>query len=198
MSEAADEEYAPPPEAVEPVQADARAGRAGPQEISAEALLDQRARLLGPQRRQARLAIHAWAVDLICLNVGFQYGINVWNRAIFDAIEQRNAPTVYFLSVVFLPLVPARKACRCTGLSSHDDPAALAFLAHHFVIGRWLANGRYYQLNLVSGDHQNPEARIAEDLRIATDPLSTSSPASSPLFCRPRPLSWSSGRSVAR
>ncbi len=37
------------------------------------------------------------------------------------------------------------------------------------VIGRWLTNGRYYQLNLVSGDHQNPEARIAEDLRIATE-----------------------------
>ncbi|TMJ63913.1 MAG: ABC transporter ATP-binding protein/permease, partial [Alphaproteobacteria bacterium] len=28
---------------------------------------------------------------------------------------------------------------------------------------------RYYQLNLVGGDHQNPEYRIAEDLRIATD-----------------------------
>jgi len=37
------------------------------------------------------------------------------------------------------------------------------------VISRWLANGRYYQLNLVGGDHQNPEYRIAEDLRVATD-----------------------------
>jgi putative ATP-binding cassette transporter len=37
------------------------------------------------------------------------------------------------------------------------------------VMSRWLTNGRYYQLNLVSGDHQNPEFRIAEDLRIATD-----------------------------
>ena len=37
------------------------------------------------------------------------------------------------------------------------------------VVSRWLTNGRYYQLNLVSGDHQNPEYRIAEDLRIATD-----------------------------
>src|SRR5213075_2359648 len=36
-------------------------------------------------------------------------------------------------------------------------------------VSRWLTNGRYYQLNLVSGDHQNPEYRIAEDLRIATD-----------------------------
>ena len=37
------------------------------------------------------------------------------------------------------------------------------------VMTRWLANGRYYQLNLVGGDHKNPEYRIAEDLRIATD-----------------------------
>ena len=37
------------------------------------------------------------------------------------------------------------------------------------VMSRWLANGRYYQLNLVGGDHKNPEYRIAEDLRIATD-----------------------------
>jgi putative ATP-binding cassette transporter len=40
-----------------------------------------------------------------------------------------------------------------------------AWLASH-VVDRWLANGRYYQLNLVPGDHQNP---FAEDLRIATD-----------------------------
>ena len=33
---------------------------------------------------------------------------------------------------------------------------------------RWLASGRCYQLNLVSGDHQNPEYRSAEDLRVAT------------------------------
>ena len=42
---------------------------------------------------------------LIVVNVGFQYGINVWNRAFFDAIEQRNVSTVYMLSAVFVPLV---------------------------------------------------------------------------------------------
>ena len=107
---------------------------------------------------------------LICINVGFQYGINVWNRAIFDAIEQRNASTVYFLSAVFVPLV----------LGSGSLVVAQVFLRMTIqrrwrswlttaVIARWLANGRYYQLNLVGGDHTNPEARIAEDLRIATE-----------------------------
>src|SRR5512141_529238 len=30
-------------------------------------------------------------VILIVTNVGFQYGINVWNRAIFDAIEKHDS-----------------------------------------------------------------------------------------------------------
>src|SRR3981081_1487848 len=41
---------------------------------------------------------------LIVTNVGFQYGINVWNRAIFDAIEKRDSATVFYLSAVFFPL----------------------------------------------------------------------------------------------
>src|SRR5438046_8040063 len=41
---------------------------------------------------------------LIVVNVGFQYGINVWNRAIFDALERRDSATAYYLSAVFFPL----------------------------------------------------------------------------------------------
>src|SRR6202158_6197230 len=41
---------------------------------------------------------------LIVTNVGFQYGINVWNRAIFDAIEKRDTASVYYLTAVFFPL----------------------------------------------------------------------------------------------
>ena len=37
------------------------------------------------------------------------------------------------------------------------------------LVERWLKNGRYYQLNLISGDHKNPEYRIADDVRIATE-----------------------------
>src|SRR6185369_7992274 len=37
------------------------------------------------------------------------------------------------------------------------------------LVYRWLKSGRYYQLNLISGDHENPEYRIAEDVRIATE-----------------------------
>lgn len=37
------------------------------------------------------------------------------------------------------------------------------------LLSPWIANGRYYQFNLIDGDHQNPEARLSEDMRIATE-----------------------------
>ncbi len=104
------------------------------------------------------------------LNLGVMYEINVWNRNIFDALEQRNSAAVLSLSLVFVPLA----------IGSVVLGAAAVFVRmttqrrwrgwlNDNVVGRWLANGRYYQLNLMSGEHQNPEYRIAEDLRIATD-----------------------------
>src|ERR1700719_1717731 len=107
---------------------------------------------------------------LIVVNVGFQYGINVWNRAIFDAIEKRDSATVFHLTAIFFPL-----AIGSVVLGVAQVFARMSIQRRWrtwlttSVIARWLANGRYYQLNLVGGDHKNPEYRIAEDLRIATD-----------------------------
>jgi len=107
---------------------------------------------------------------LIILHVVAQYGINVWNRNIFDAIEKRDSTTVLWLSAVFFPL-----AFTSVALSVAQVYARMgiqrrwrAWLTDN-VVSRWLSHGRYYQLNLVAGDHKNPEYRIAEDLRIATD-----------------------------
>ncbi|MBB3137760.1 putative ATP-binding cassette transporter [Rhizobium pisi] len=107
---------------------------------------------------------------MIGMNVGFQYGINLWNRGIFDAIERHDAGTVYFFGAVFPPLVLGSVALvtfqvyvRMMIQRRWRKWLATALIA------RWLANGRYYQLNLIGGDHKNPEARISEDLRIATE-----------------------------
>ena len=107
---------------------------------------------------------------LIVANVGFQYGINVWNRAIFDAIEKRDSATVYYLAAVFFPLAIGSVLLGVAQVFARMGIQRRwrAWLTNA-VISRWLANGRYYQLNLVGGDHKNPEYRIAEDLRIATN-----------------------------
>jgi len=107
---------------------------------------------------------------LIVANVGFQYGINVWNRAIFDAIEKRESATVFYLTAVFFPLAIGSVLLGVAQVFTRMSIQRRwrAWLTSS-VMTRWLANGRYYQLNLVGGDHTNPEYRIAEDLRIATD-----------------------------
>ncbi len=107
---------------------------------------------------------------LIGANVGFQYGINVWNREIFDAIEQRNAPSVYHLGTIFPFLVLGSVALVTIQVFARMmiQRRWRSWLTKA-LIARWLDHGRYYQLNLIGGDHQNPEARISEDMRIATE-----------------------------
>ena len=165
------EEVAPPPEVVEPDP-----------ELSPEEVERARKEYLLTRfwisargfwgRKGDRLA---WPFSiglgmLIVLTVGFQYGINVWNRAIFDAIEQRDATSVFHLTAVFFPLAIGSIALGVAQVFARMGIQRRwrAWLTAS-VLTRWLANGRYYQLNLVGGDHQNPEYRIAEDLRVATD-----------------------------
>jgi vitamin B12/bleomycin/antimicrobial peptide transport system ATP-binding/permease protein len=107
---------------------------------------------------------------LIILQLSFQFGINLWNRAIFDAIEKRDAAVVLHLTAVFFPLAIGSVLLGVIQVYTRMGIQRRwrAWLTSS-VISRWLKNGRYYQLNLVSGDHQNPEYRIAEDLRVATD-----------------------------
>ncbi len=117
----------------------------------------------------------AWALTggllvLIILQLAFQYGINLWNRAIFDAIEKKDTAAVMHFTLVFFPLAAGSILFGVIQVSVRMGIQRRwrAWLAKS-VVSNWLVNGRYYQLNLSNGDHQNPEFRIAEDLRVATD-----------------------------
>ncbi len=106
----------------------------------------------------------------IVVQVGIQYQLTVWNRTIFDALESRNADVVLFQAMIF-PLLAVASVTSwvvLVYLRMTTQRRWRRWLSGHLV-DRWLANGRYYQLNLVKGDHENPEYRIAEDLRLATE-----------------------------
>jgi putative ATP-binding cassette transporter len=107
---------------------------------------------------------------LILINLAIQYGINVWNRQIFDSLEKKDSATVFHLIALFIPLAAAGVVINVISVYTRMNLQRRwrAWL-NDAVVDRWLASGRYYQLNLVSGDHKNPEYRIADDLRIATD-----------------------------
>ena len=106
----------------------------------------------------------------ILLYLAASYGMNVWNRAIFDALERRDGGTVLYLSLIYVPLLVASVAVMLLQVYARMTTQRRwrAWLNNH-LLDRWLKNGRYYQLNLVGGDHQNPEYRIADDVRVATE-----------------------------
>lgn len=121
----------------------------------------------GPKQAWLLIAV---VLLLILLNLLASYGMNVWNRAIFDALEKRAPPTVLLLSMVYFPLLAA-SVCLVVGqvyARMTMQRRWREWLTHH-LFDRWLVNGRYYQLHLVQGDHKNPEYRIADDIRLATD-----------------------------
>ena len=124
------------------------------------------------RQRGDRLAwlLTASLVVLILVNLGAMYGINLWNRAIFDALEKRDSGTVLHLAAVFFPLAFASVLFGVINVWARmTTQRRWRAWVSDAVISRWLKNGRYYQLNLVSGDHQNPEGRLTEDLRVSTD-----------------------------
>jgi vitamin B12/bleomycin/antimicrobial peptide transport system ATP-binding/permease protein len=121
----------------------------------------------GPKQAWLLIAV---VLLLILLNLLASYGMNVWNRAIFDALEKRAPHTVLLLSMVYFPLLAA-SVCLVVGqvyARMTMQRRWREWLTHH-LFDRWLVNGRYYQLHLVQGDHKNPEYRMADDIRLATD-----------------------------
>jgi putative ATP-binding cassette transporter len=117
----------------------------------------------------------AWLMTatLVALVIGqliFQYQLNVWNKTIFDALEKKDSATVLRQALLFIPLAAGSIAIAVSIVYARMRMQRRwrAWLTEH-TMTRWLAKGRYYQLNIIEGEHKNPEARIAEDTRIATE-----------------------------
>ena len=109
-------------------------------------------------------------VALVVCQLFIQYRINVWNRAIFDALEKKDGATMLTQAAIFVPLAVVSIIFAVLIVFSRMRlQRRWRLWMTNETVGRWLTKGRYYQLNLVPGDHQNPEHRIGEDMRIATE-----------------------------
>ena len=107
---------------------------------------------------------------LVVLGLAASYGMNVWYRVIFDALQSRESGTVLSLSLLYLPLLGGSVLVSvmqlCLRMSMQRRWRAWL---NQRLLDRWLRDGRCYQLDLVGGAHRNPEGRIADDARIATE-----------------------------
>jgi putative ATP-binding cassette transporter len=109
-------------------------------------------------------------VAILFIQLFVQYRINVWNRDIFNALEQKSASDVLEQAVIYLPLLCASVIIAVSGIYCRMTTQRLwrEWLTNH-ALDRWWSKGHYYHLNLIKGEHENPEYRIGEDTRIATD-----------------------------
>ena len=122
------------------------------------------------ERRAVAWTLTGGLLLVVLLNIAASYGMNLWNRAIFDALQNKNGQTVLFLSLLYFALLAASVGVNVAQVYGRMTlQRTWRRWLTDTIIDRWLAAGHYYQLNLVSGDHQNPEYRIADDVRVATE-----------------------------
>jgi ABC-type uncharacterized transport system fused permease/ATPase subunit len=101
-----------------------------------------------------------------------QYWLNYWNRYFFDALEQRDGRVLAHTVALFFPLAALSTALAITSVWGRMTAQRMwrRHLTTH-LINEWLTNGRHRALGSLDGEAnpQNPEYRIAEDSRVATD-----------------------------
>src|ERR1700682_1298038 len=66
-------------------------------------------------------------------------------------------------------MAPGCRARRCCSCSSAASASRWRSSLTHHLIDRWLSHDRFRQLHFPSSEDHNPEFRIAEDARVATD-----------------------------
>ena len=120
--------------------------------------------------RSTAWLLSAALLAVIVLLLGAAYAMNTWHRAMFDGLQNRDAAAVGRLSLIYFAILAVSVLLSISQVYVRMTLQRRwrAWVSNH-VVDRWLTNGRYYQLNLVPGDHANPESRIADDVRIATE-----------------------------
>jgi putative ATP-binding cassette transporter len=131
-------------------------------------------RLAGPWwNSERKWQVRGMTLLLLLLTVA-QVGItvwgNYWNRALFDALEQRSVPGVLLQVGVFaLILLVSIGVTAAHLLVKRRLQLGWRTWLTDRLIGRWMQDGRHYRLQFSAGQHDNPDQRIAEDIRIATE-----------------------------
>jgi ABC-type uncharacterized transport system fused permease/ATPase subunit len=142
------------------------------------ALIRDQRQLLGrfwQAASQCWLERKAWAavlatllVTIVLLQLLVQFLLNVWNRNFFDALERRDGHALWKQAELFVPLAAASIFLAATsvwGRMTAQRTWREALTRH--VVGYWLENDRFRHLNMKGSE--NPEYRIAVDVRVATD-----------------------------
>jgi putative ATP-binding cassette transporter len=119
----------------------------------------------------------AWALTLglagvLILSTAATVAMNHWNRWFFDSLEARDV-SAFTSSILVFGLIIAAMAAIGVGIVLTRETLQVRWRAWivERLLERWLGNQRFYHLNVTGKEPPNPEYRISDDTRWATEPL---------------------------
>lgn len=140
----------------------------------------------GPSLRFLRLSLGFWSgvtrgrawlltisiLVFLAANLSAALGVSVWNKYFFDALERKDTHAV-LLNIGLALALAMFSAASSVGLL--HARMRLQVKWRQWLVGvlisRWLTDRHFYQLTMVTTEADNPEARIAEDGKLAIDLL---------------------------
>jgi putative ATP-binding cassette transporter len=121
--------------------------------------------------------LRAWVLTILVLSfvaaqIATAVGVNAWNRFFFDALERRDSAAAWQIAA-WLPLLVAVSALTLSALVISRMLLQMRWREYltRRLAGWWIADQRYYRLQFVAKEQAAPEYRIAEDVRLAIEPL---------------------------
>lgn len=119
----------------------------------------------------------AWILTLglgafLALSTGATVALNQWNRWFFDALEKKDVAGVWTAVLAAAAIIAVMSAIG-VGIVLTRETLQIRWRAWLIdsLVGRWLGERRFYHLNATRTEPANPEYRIADDTRWATEPL---------------------------
>ena len=125
----------------------------------------------GDDAKRAWLLTGGLFALLLC-NLAVVVGLNRWNRWFFDALEKRDATALFntAMLLVVLIVVGASFAVAMVKVKMTLQLRWRRWITDQ-LLTKWLSEQRYYKLALSEGAATSPEARITDDVRLATEPV---------------------------
>lgn len=126
--------------------------------------------LCAPPRRKMVLLL---AIAIFVVLIGNMFGqvrLNAWYGDFFDAIEQKNVARVGHQLLVFLAIVSVLLGLVVAQTWLREMlKLRLREVMTHRVLDDWLVPGRAYRLSIASVTGVNPDQRMQEDMRHASE-----------------------------
>lgn len=116
------------------------------------------------------LGLASFLILVVLLQLLLQVLLNLWNRNFFDALARKDGEQLWVQAQLFFPLAVCSMFLAATsvwGRMTAQRGWREAMTRH--VIAKWLEKDRFRRLNHLMKGTENPEYRIAVDIRIATD-----------------------------